>query len=129
MGNIMSIEEYKQILLDNFRDIKLEKDYAQLQLSLFQVEELISLYERLIDLQEEIQAKHYSTIKHMEDIDLLDDYDYVCWHRKRESEISSWKHELAILTEYKHHINKIIHEIKDGTAAKALEEQEKEFIK
>ena len=53
----MSIEECKQIILDNFRSIKLEKDYAQLQLSLFQVEELISHYEKLIDLQEEIQSK------------------------------------------------------------------------
>ncbi|WP_458453472.1 hypothetical protein [Methanobrevibacter sp.] len=125
----MSIEDCKQIILDNFRDIKLEKDYAQLQLSLFQVEELISHYEKLIDLQKEIQSKHYLAIKHMEDIDLLDDYDYVNWHQNRESEISSWQHELAILTEYKHHINKIIQDIEDGTAAKKLAEREKEFIK
>ena len=114
----MSIEECKQIILDNFRSIKLEKDYAQLHLSLFQVEELISHYEKLIDLQEEIQSKHYQAINHMDDIDLLDDYDYIEWHQKRESEISSWKHELAILTEYKHQINKIIQYIEDGTAAK-----------
>ena len=56
-------------------------------------------------------------------------YDYVCWHQNRESEISSWQHELAILTEYKHHINKIIQDIEDGTAAKKLAEREKEFIK
>ena len=78
----MSIEECKQIILDNFRSIKLVKDYAQLKLSLFQVEELISHYEKLIDLQEEIQSKHYQTIKHMEDIDLIEDYDYVKWHQK-----------------------------------------------
>ena len=61
----------------------MEKDYAQLQLSLFQVEELISQYEKLIDLQEEIQSKHYQAIKHMDDIDLIVDYDYVKWHQKR----------------------------------------------
>lgn len=124
----MSIEECKQIILDNFRSIKLEKDYAQLKLSLFQVEELISHYEKLIDLQEEIQSKHYQAIKHMEDINLIEDYDYVKWHEKRESEVLSWKHELEILTEYKHQINKILQDIEDGTAAKTLAEEEKEFI-
>ena len=124
----MSIEECKRIILDNFRSIKLEKDYAQLQISLFQVEELISHYEKLINLQEEIQSKHYQAIKHMEDIDLIEDYDYVKWHQKRESELLSWKHELEILTEYKHQINKILQDIDDGTAAKTLIEEEKEFI-
>ena len=124
----MSIEECKQIILDNFRSIKLEKDYAQLQLSLFQVEELISQYEKLIDLQEELQSKHYQAIKHMEDINLIEDYDYVKWHQKRESEVLSWKHELEILTEYKHQISKILQDIEDGTAAKTLAEDEKEFI-
>lgn len=124
----MSIEECKQIILDNFRSIKLEKDYAQLQLSLFQVEELISQYEKLINLQEEIQSKHYQAIKHMEDIDLIEDYDYVKWHQKREYEVLSWKRELEILIEYKHQINKILQDIEDGTAAKTLAEDEKEFI-
>ena len=124
----MSIEEYKQIILDNFRSIKLEKDYAQLQLSLFQVEELISHYEKRIDLQEELQSKHYQTIKHMEDINLIEDYDYVNWHQKRESEVLLWKHELEILAEYKHQISKILQDIEDGTAAKTLAEEEKEFI-
>lgn len=124
----MSIEECKQIILDNFRSIKLEKDYAQLQLSLFQVEELISHYEKLIDFQEEIQSKHYQAIKHVEDIDLIEDYDYVKWHQKRESETLSWKHELEILSGYKHQINKILQDIEDGTAAKTLAEEEKELI-
>ena len=114
--------------MDNFRSIKLEKDYAQLQLSLFQVEELISHYQKLIDLQEELQSKHYQTITHMEDINLIEDYDYVKWHQKRESEVASWKHELEILTEYKHQINKVLQDIEDGTAAKTLAEEEKEFI-
>lgn len=124
----MSIEEYKQIILDNFRSIKLEKDYAQLQLSLFQVEELISHYEKLINLQEELQSKHYQTIKHMEDINLIEDYDYLKWHQKRESEVISWKHELEVLAEYKNQINKVLQDIEDGTAAKTLAEEEKEFI-
>ena len=63
----------------------------------------------------------------MGDIDLIEDYDYVKWHQKRESEALSWKHELEILSEYKHQINKILQDIEDGTATKTLEE-EKEFI-
>ena len=65
----------------------------------------------------------------MEEIDLIEDYDYVKWHQKRESEALSWKHELEILSEYKHQINKILQDIEDGTAAKTLAEEEKEFIK
>lgn len=64
----------------------------------------------------------------MGDIDLIEDYDYVKWHQKRESELLSWKHELKILSEYKHQINKVLQEIEDGTAAKTLVEEEKEFI-
>lgn len=79
-------------------------------------------------LQEEIQSKHYQAIKHMEDINLIEDYDYVKWHENRESEVLSWKHELKILTEYKHQISKILQDIEDGTAAKTLAEEEKEFI-
>ena len=64
----------------------------------------------------------------MRDIDLIEDYDYVKWHQKRESEALSWKHELEILTGYKHQINKVLQDIEDGTAAKTLIEEEKEFI-
>ena len=123
----MSIEECKQIILDNFRSIKLEKDYAQLQLSLFQVEELISHYEKLIDLQEEIQSKHFQLIKNMEDQRMLESFDYVALHNKRCDELASWRNELDILTEYKNHINNIIGQIEDGTAEQSLMDEEKEF--
>ena len=42
--------------------------------------------------------------------------------------MASWKHELEILTEYKHQIKKVLQDIEDGTAAKTLAEEEKEFI-
>lgn len=64
----------------------------------------------------------------MEDINLIEDYDYVKWHQKRESEALSWKNELETLNEYKHQISKILQDIEDGTAAKTLAEDEKEFI-
>lgn len=40
----------------------------------------------------------------------------------------SWKNELEVLSEYKHQINKVLQDIEDGTAAKTLAEEEKEFI-
>ena len=123
----MSIEECKQIILDNFRSIKLEKDYAQFQLLLYQLTDLISQYEKLLELQDEIIDKHYQVIKHLEDNDLVSDFDYVKWHQQRINEVSSWRCELDVLTEYKHYINNILKQIEDGTAEQALMKQEKEL--
>ena len=125
----MSIEECKQIILDNFRSMKLEKDYAKFQLLLYQLLDLISQYEKLIELQEEIQSKHIQLIKHMEDQELLENFDYVSLHDKRSEEVASWKHELDVLTEYKNHIKNIISQIEDGTAEQSLMDEEKEFLK
>ena len=121
----MSIDECKQIILDNFRSIKLEKDYAKFQLLLYQLTDLISLYEKLIELQDEIINKHFQVIKHMEDDDLLSNFDYIKWHKQRIDEVSLWRHELDMLSQYKHHINNILKQIEDGTAEQALIEEEK----
>lgn len=125
----MSIEECRRIILDNFRSIKLEKDYAKFQLLLFQILDLISQYEKLIDLQEEIQSKHFQLIKNMEDQRMLEGFDYVAFHNKGCGELASWRNELDILTEYKNHINNIIGQIEDGTAEQSLMDEEKEFLK
>ena len=124
----MSIEECRQIILDNFRSIKLEKDYAQFQLMRFQLLELISQYEKLIELQEEIQSKYYQVIEHMEDKELLEDFDYVNWYNKRSGEMESWKRELDRLIGYKNYVNNILQQIEDGTAEQSLKEQEKEYL-
>ena len=121
----MSIDECKQIILDNFRSMKLEKDYAQFQLLLYQLTDLISLYEKLLEIQDEIIDKHYQLIKHMEGNDLLSDFDYVKWHQQRIDEVSLWRHEIDILTEYRHHINNLLKQIEDGTAEQSLIEEEK----
>ena len=130
IGNTMSIEDlnkYKQTIIDNFRWIKLEKDYAQFQLLLYQLMNLISQYEKLLELQDEIIDKHYQLIKHMEDRDLISDFDYIEWHQQRINEVSSWRNELDMLTEYKYQINDIMKQIEDGTAEQTLIEQEKEL--
>ena len=125
----MSIEECRRIILDNFRSIKLEKDYAKFQLLLFQILDLISQYEKLIGLQEEIQSKHFQLIKNMEDQRMLEGFDYVALHNKRRDELVSWRYELDILTEYKNHISNILGQIEDGTAEQSLMDEEKEFLK
>lgn len=126
--SINNLKKYKQTIMGNFRSIKLEKDYAQFQLLQFQLMELISHYENLINLQEEIQSKHYQTIKQLEELDLIDNYDYVKWHQKKSEEISLWKKELELLTEYKYQINNILENIKNGTAEEMLIKQEKNLF-
>ena len=97
----MSFEECRQIILDNFRSIKLEKDYAQFRLLLFQLIDLISQYEKLIDLTEEIQSKHFQVFEYMEELKLLEDFDYVAWHNRKSDELALWKSELyAIINAY-----------------------------
>ena len=125
----MSIEECRQIILDNFRSFKLEKDHAQFQLVLFQILDLISLYEKLIELQEEIQIKHCRLIKLMENHDLVEDFDLTTWHMRKSEELRLWKCELDILQEYKIHINTILQQIEDGTAEQILIKQEKDLVK
>jgi hypothetical protein len=126
--SINDLQKYKQTIMDNFRSIKLEKDYAQFQLLQFQLMELISHYKNLINLQEEIQSKHYQTIKQLKSLNLIDNYDYVKWHQNKSEEISLWKKELELLTEYKYQINNILENIENGTAKEMLIKQEKNLF-
>lgn len=126
--SINDLQKYKQTIMDNFRSIKLKKDYAQFQLLQFQLMELISHYKNLINLQEEIQSKHYQTIKQLKSLNLIDNYDYVKWHQNKSEEISLWKKELELLTEYKYQINNILENIENGTAKEMLIKQEKNLF-
>lgn len=126
--SINDLQKYKQTIMDNFRSIKLEKDYAQFQLLQFQLMELISHYKNLINLQEEIQSKHYQTIKQLKSLNLIDNYDYVKWHQNKSEEISLWKKELELLTEYNYQINNILENIENGTAKEMLIKQEKNLF-
>lgn len=126
--SINDLQKYKQTIMDNFRSIKLEKDYAQFQLLQFQLMELVSHYKNLINLQEEIQSKHYQTIKQLKSLNLIDNYDYVKWHQNKSEEISLWKKELELLTEYKYQINNILENIENGTAKEMLIKQEKNLF-
>ena len=126
--SINDLQKYKQTIMDNFRSIKLEKDYAQFQLLQFKLMELISHYKNLINLQEEIQSKHYQTIKQLKSLNLIDNYDYVKWHQNKSEEISLWKKELELLTEYKYQINNILENIENGTAKEMLIKQEKNLF-
>lgn len=126
--SIDNLQKYKQTIMDNFRSIKLEKDYAQFQLIQFQLMELISHYENLINLQEEIQSKHFQVIKQLESLNLIDKYNHVKWHQKKSEEISSLKKELDLLIEYKYHINNILENIENGTAEEILIKQEKKLF-
>ena len=126
--SINDLQKYKQTIMDNFRSIKSEKDYAQFQLLQFQLMELISHYKNLINLQEEIQSKHYQTIKQLKSLNLIDNYDYVKWHQNKSEEISLWKKELELLTEYKYQINNILENIENGTAKEMLIKQEKNLF-
>lgn len=123
-----NLQKYKQIIMDNFRSIKLEKEYAQFQLLQFQLMELISYYENLINIHEEIKSKHYQIIKQLEALNLLDNYDYVKWYQNKSEEISSWKTELDLLIEYKYQINNILEKIENGTAEEILIKQEKKLF-
>lgn len=123
-----NLRKYKQTIMDNFRSIKLEKEYAQFQLLQFQLMELISYYENLINIHEEIKSKHYQIIKQLEALNLLDNYDYVKWYQNKSEEISSWKTELDLLIEYKYQINNILEKIENGTAEEILIKQEKKLF-
>ena len=126
--NTDDLNKCKQIIIDNFRWIKLEKDYAQFQLILFQLSQLISYYEQLIELQKEIKVIYAEVVEKLEINKVIDDYDYINWNEKRNDELSSWIDDLNLLCKYKNHINRILLDIENGSAEKALRKEEEKLF-
>ena len=89
------LEDDEKEVLDSFRKMKLMYDHARFKLHRLQVEDLISDYEQLKKLREEIQVKYFSIYDELLAEDLIEgELDASVWGITREHENDVWNSEL-----------------------------------
>ena len=112
-------------VLDSFRKMKLMYDHARFRLHKNQVEDLISDYEQLKKLREEIQVKYFSIYEELLAEDLLEgELDASVWGIAREHEIEVWDSELRLMSDIKTNFDMAINMIESGEAEQAIIDDE-----
>lgn len=112
-------------VIDSFRKMKLLYDHARYKLHKHNVEELISDYEKLMNLREEIQSKYFSIYDELISEDLIEgELDATIWGITREHETETWNSELRLMTDIKTNFDIAIHMIESGEAEQFIIEAE-----
>ena len=112
-------------VLDSFRKMKLMYDYARFKLHKLQVEDLISDYEPLKKLREEIQLKYFSIYEELLAEDLIEgELDASIWGLTREHENDTWNAELMLMSNIKTNFDIGINMIESGEAEQAIIDDE-----
>ena len=112
-------------VLDSFRKMKLMYDYARFKLHRIQVEDLISDYEQLNKLREEIQVKYFSIYEELLAEDLIEgELDAGVWGLTREHENEVWDSELRLMSDIKTNFDIAIHMIESGEAEQVIIDKE-----
>lgn len=119
------IEDDEKEVLDAFRQMKLMSDYNRFKLYKFKVEDLISDYEQLKQLREEIQEKYFSVYKELVNEELIEgELDASIWGITRESENETWDSELQLMSEIKTNFDIAIKMIESGDAEQIIIDEE-----
>ena len=112
-------------VLDSFRQMKLLYDHARFRLHKNQVEDLISDYEQLKKLREEIQVKYFSIYEELLAEDLIEgELDASIWGITREHENEVWDSEIRLINNIKTNFDIAIHMIENGEAEQAIIDEE-----
>ena len=108
-------------VIDSFRKMKLMYDHARFKLHKRQVEDLISDYEKLMKLREEIQSKYFSIYDELLAEDLIEgELDASIWGITREHETETWNAEIRLLSHIKTNFDIAIHMIERGEAEQSI---------
>ena len=108
-------------VMDSFRKMKLLYDHSRFRLHKLQVEDLISDYEQLKKLREEIQAKYFSIYEELLAEDLIEgELDASIWGITREYENEVWDSELRLMSDIKTNFDVAINLIESGEAEKSI---------
>ena len=119
------LEDDEKEVLDSFRKMKLMYDHARFRLHRNQVEDLISDYEQLKKLREEIQVKYFSIYEELLAEDLIEgELDASIWGITREHENETWNSELMLISDIKTTFDIAINMIESGEAEKSIIEAE-----
>ena len=112
-------------VMDSFRKMKLLYDHARFKLHKLQVEDLISDYEQLKKLREEIQVKYFSVYEELLAEDLIEgELDAGIWGITREQENEIWDSEIRLMSDIKREFDIGIAMIESGEAEQAIIDDE-----
>ena len=112
-------------VMDSFRQMKLLYDHARFRLHKLQVEDLISDYEQLKKLREEIQVKYFSIYEELLAEDLIEgELDAGIWGITREHENEIWDSEIRLMSDIKREFDIGIAMIERGEAEQAIIDDE-----
>ena len=112
-------------VLDAFRQMKLMCDYSKFKYHRLQVEDLISDYEQLKQLREEIQVKYFSIYEELLQEELIDgELDAGIWGIARDHENEVWDSELRLMSDIKTNFDIAIKMIESGEAEQAMIDDE-----
>ena len=122
------LEDDEKEVLDAFRQMKLMSDYNRFKLYKFKVEDLISDYEKLNQLREEIQEKYFSVYEELVNEELIEgELDASIWGITRDHENETWDAELRLISDIKTNFEIAIKMIESGEADQSIIDAENNF--
>ena len=119
------LEDDEKEVLDAFRQMKLISDYNRFRLYRYKVEDLISDYEQLKKLREEIQVKYFSIYEELLAEGLIEgELDAGDWGITRNHENEVWDSEIRLMSDIKTNFAIAIAMIESGEAEQAIIDDE-----
>ncbi|WP_405280679.1 hypothetical protein [Methanobrevibacter sp.] len=108
-------------LLDVFRQMKLMSDYNRFRFYNLKVENLITKYEQLKQLREEIQGDYFLIYDELLSEELIEgELDASDWGITRDHENEVWDAELRLMSEIKANFDLAIKMIESGEADQSI---------
>ena len=122
------LEDDEKEVLDAFRQMKLMSDYNRFKLYKFKVEDLISDYEQLKQLRQDIQEKYFSVYEELVNEELIEgELDDSIWGITRDHENETWDAELRLMSDIKTNFDIAIKMIESGEADQSIIDAENNF--
>lgn len=119
------LEDDEKEVLDTFRQMKLISDYNRFRLYRYKVEDLISDYEQLKKLREEIPAKYFSIYDELLAEGLIEgELDAGDWGITRDHENEVWDSEIRLMSDIKTNFDIAIAMIESGEAEQVIIDDE-----
>lgn len=119
------LEDDEKEVLDAFRQMKLISDYNRFRLYRYKFEDLISDYEQLKKLREEIQVKYFSIYEELLAEGLIEgELDAGDWGITRDHENEVWDSEIRLMSDIKTNFDIAIAMIESGEAEQAIIDDE-----
>lgn len=113
-NNELDMEE--QEAMDMLINIKIGYDKSRLGFAEYQLDTLISEYEKLKEIRDDIQSKFFLLFDTLNEYQISNDtIDAHEWQKIRDVEEANWNDELGILSDFKYQINGLLKQLNDGT--------------